>query len=260
MTSGGRSVSEDRPVLEVDGIFVRYGANVVVHEVSLSVGRGELLGLIGANGAGKTTTIDAISGFAEHGGSVRLDGVDLSSAPPHRRARAGVGRTWQSVELFADLTVAQNCLAAARTPGWGSMLSDLLHRPDPPEVLRRVDDALAAVGLTGDADRLPQELPHGRQKLAGVARALAGSPSVVLLDEPAAGLDQGESDAFGRTLRRVVDESGLAALLVDHDTRLVFDVCDRVAVLDAGELVAVGTPSEVRSDLRVIEAYLGVGP
>ena len=134
-------------MLHTAGLSVRYGSNVVVVGADLDVGAGELVGLIGANGAGKTTTIDAVSGFVRHGGTVHLDGTDLSSLPPHERARSGIGRTWQGIELFDDLTVRQNCLVAARPPGWKGVLRDLLHRPDDAATDARVDDALAAVGL-----------------------------------------------------------------------------------------------------------------
>lgn len=266
-TAPGPAGGEADAVLQVVGLSVTYGSHRVVSNVDLTVGRGELVGLIGANGAGKTTTIDAVSGFVAHEGTVSLGGRALDTLRPHERARAGLGRTWQGAELFDDLTVRENCLVAARGAVRGgspidsirSAMSDLLHRPDPPDVDDRVDAALAVVGLDADVGRRPSELSHGRRKLLGVARALAGSPSVLLLDEPAAGLDLHESVAFGRHLRGLLDGS-LSALLVDHDTRLIFDICDRVYVLDFGSIVSSGTPDEVRADPKVVAAYLGVAP
>ena len=258
MSRPGGASDERSIVLRATDLTVRYGTQRVVDSVAFDVGEGELVGLIGANGAGKTTTIDAVCGFVAHEGSVVLDGVELAGRRPHQRARAGIGRTWQAVELFDDLTVRQNCLVAARRPGLGGVVRDLLHRPDDPAAVELVDAALDAVGLTADADRRPSELPNGHQKLLGVARALAGSPRVLLLDEPAAGLDPSESRAFGSILRDLVDSTGVGALLVDHDTGLIFDVCDRVVVLDVGQVIAAGPAAEVRRDPVVIDAYLGV--
>jgi branched-chain amino acid transport system ATP-binding protein len=212
------------------------------------------VGLIGPNGAGKTTTIDAVTGFVPHRGSVRLDGRELSDLRPHERARAGIGRTWQSVELFDDLTVEENCQVAAAPASLRTTVTELV-RPTR-SVHESVTRSLDVVGLADDAGRLPTELSQGHRKLVGVARALAAGPRLLLLDEPAAGLDTAESTQLGERLRRVVDR-GASALLVDHDMGLVLGICDRVYVLDFGKLIATGTPAAIREDERVVAAYLG---
>ncbi|MFZ4518416.1 MAG: ABC transporter ATP-binding protein [Microthrixaceae bacterium] len=244
--------------LRAEGISVTHGGVLAVADVDLAVRPGELVGLIGPNGAGKTTTIDALSGFVPHRGRVLLDGDDLTGLPPHRRARAGVVRTWQSVELFEDLTVREHCEVAAVASGPLGLLADLV-RPRRRRDDSAVDAALEALELTDVADRDPSTLSHGLQKLVGVARALSSGPRVLLLDEPAAGLDTSESEEFGRRLRSLVDGGGPGVLLVDHDTRLVLGTCDRVAVLDLGSVIASGPPDAVRDDPRVVQAYLGVG-
>lgn len=244
--------------LRAEAVSVAHGGVLAVSEVDLAVRPGELVGLIGPNGAGKTSTIDALSGFVPHRGRVLLDGVDLSALPPHRRARAGVVRTWQSVELFEDLSVREHCEVAAVTSGPLGLLADLV-RPRRHRDTSAVEEALASLDLADVADRDPATLSHGRQKLVGVARAVASRPRILLLDEPAAGLDTAESEEFGRRLRQLVDHGGPGVLLVDHDTRLVFGTCDRVVVLDLGSVIAAGTPDEVRDDPRVVQAYLGVG-
>lgn len=251
------SAPDDQPVLETRDLTVSYGGLHAVDHVSITVRPGELVGLIGPNGAGKTTTIDAICGFAPSSGSIRFDGMELSGAPTHARARAGMARTFQSVELFDDLTVRQNLLVAAQSRGGSSLLIDLVRPVRRSEVDAVVEEALALMGLEDVADALPTSLPLGNQKLAGVARALASRPRLLLLDEPAAGLDSEESLVLGRRLRELIGVDGPAGLLIDHDTRLVFDVCDRVYVIDFGQIISSGTPDEVRSDHRVVSAYLG---
>ena len=244
-----------RPLLEVRDLSVRFGAVAALAGVDLTVPAGALVGLIGPNGAGKTTFIDAVSGFVESTGTVHVDGRPVHGAPPHRRVAAGLGRTWQSLELFDDLTLRENCLVAAQPASLVSSLLDLVrpgrHVDDP-----QVDAALALVGLDAAAERHPTELSLGQRKLAGVARALAGGPSILLLDEPAAGLDTDESAALGERLRGVV-AAGTTVLLVDHDMGLVLGVCEQVHVLDFGCLIRSGTPDEVREDPEVIAAYLG---
>jgi branched-chain amino acid transport system ATP-binding protein len=221
--------------LNAQQVSVSFGGVHALVDVDLEVTEGKLVGLIGPNGAGKTTFIDAITGFVRSRGRVELDGRDLSRLAPHQRARSGLARTWQATELFDDLTVGENVAVAARSPE---------------------DAERALAGLEPIADKLPEQISQGERKLVGVARALAAAPRVVCLDEPAAGLDSGESDQLGRSLRQVVD-GGTGMLLVDHDMSLVLSVCDWIVVLEFGKVIATGTPDDVRRDRRVVEAYLG---
>jgi branched-chain amino acid transport system ATP-binding protein len=222
-------------VLSARGISVSFGGVKALVDVDLDVLDGKLVGLIGPNGAGKTTFIDAITGFVRSRGTVELAGRDLSRLPAHERARSGLARTWQASELFDDLTVGEHVTVVGQ---------------------RETEETLALVGLEEVVDKLPAQLSQGERKLVGVARAMAAAPTVVCLDEPAAGLDSAESERLGRQLRQVVD-AGTAMLLVDHDMGLVLSVCDWITVLEFGEVIATGTPDDVRRDRRVVEAYLG---
>jgi branched-chain amino acid transport system ATP-binding protein len=247
----------DGALLDVRGLTVRYGGAVAVDSVDLRVREGHVFGLIGPNGAGKTSTIDALTGYTRpSAGTVTFAGRDITRLPPHRRARLLLGRTFQSVELFDDLTVEENLLVAAERAGAGAILRDVFL---PARASHRdaVDWAIAVCSLEDVVDRYPTEISHGRRKLVGVARALAHEPRLVLLDEPAAGLDTDESEELGRRLRALPEEHGVTVLLVDHDMGLVLSVCDEVQVIDFGKTIALGTPAEIRDDHRVIEAYLG---
>jgi branched-chain amino acid transport system ATP-binding protein len=243
-------------LLETSGLTVTFGGLNANDRIDLRVERGTLVGLIGPNGAGKTTFVDAITGFVSpSAGTVRFGGEDITRLAAHERARRGLARTWQSLELFEDLSVRDNLLIAAERPKWWSFLADMV-RLGGRSLDERVDWALEQVGLTEFRDDYPSELPHGRRKLIGVARALAASPQLVLLDEPAAGLDTHESQVLGTHLRHLLT-SGITVFLIDHDMALVLNVCDYLYVLDFGRVVAEGTPAEVRANPAVIAAYLG---
>ncbi|WP_300612904.1 ABC transporter ATP-binding protein [Trebonia sp.] len=226
-------------VFRAQGVSVSFGGVRAVVGVDLEIEPGELMGLIGPNGAGKTTFIDAVTGFVRYEGTVELDGASLNGLPPHARARRGLARTWQTVELFDDLTVRENLTVAAKDGGQAS-----------------VDGELELLDLKTSAEAMPWELTQAQRKRAGIARALVARPRLLLLDEPGAGLDTRQSAELGELLQNIAT-SGTPVLLVDHDMGLVLNTCERVVVMDSGSVIAHGTPAQVRGDERVIAAYLG---
>jgi branched-chain amino acid transport system ATP-binding protein len=234
------------PMLDVSGVSVRFGGHVALDDVRLTAAPGEVTGLIGPNGAGKTTLFNVITGLqAPQRGRVRLDGDDVTGLAPYRRARRGLARTFQRLELFGLLTVRENVELAASVRG---------RRPG-----RSADEALALVGLTAMGEVRADELPTGKARLVELARALATGPRVLLLDEPASGQDDAETEAFRDVLLTVAAE-GIAVVLVEHDVHLVMRTCARVHVLDFGRVLAAGTAAEVQADQAVLDAYLGAAP
>jgi branched-chain amino acid transport system ATP-binding protein len=247
--------------LRVDGVSVRFGGLTALDDVSLSVAHGEVVGVIGPNGAGKTTLFNVVCGFiAPEVGTVTWRARSLHGARPHDLAGLGIARTLQGVGLFAGLTALENVMAGAERRRRVGLASALLGLPraDRDELALRAAalEALDALGVADVAGRLPGTLPYPLQKRVGLARALAGRPQLVLLDEPAGGLSGDDVRDLGERIRAMRGE--MAVLLVEHRMDLVMGVCDRVVVLDFGRRIAEGSPAEVQADERVLDAYLGV--
>ena len=237
-------MSTSSNLLTVRGVMVRFGGVMAVGGVDIDLPGGRVTGLIGPNGAGKTTLFNVISGMQEStSGTVHVDGDEITRESPHRRARRGLARTFQRLELFGSMTVRDNVRVAAELAG-----------------VRDVDTAvnglLERVGLSDRADHTAGDLPTGSARLVEIARALATKPRFLLLDEPASGLDDLESEQLGSLLRSLVAD-GLAVLLVEHDMGLVMHVCDHIYVLDLGRIIASGNPDEIQHHPEVLRAYLG---
>jgi sulfate-transporting ATPase len=256
---GTRASHERLPshTLEVHDLRVRYSGVVAVDGVSLTVAPGEVVGLIGSNGSGKTTVIDAITGFTRPaGGQLLLDGQLINRWSAARRSRAGIGRSFQSLELFDELTVHDNLRTAADRRDVLAYVTDLV-RPATPRFAHEVSAAIEDFELADELDHVAKDLPYSRRRLLAVARAVAAEPSILLLDEPAAGLGEDEGSELRVLIGRLVRGRGMGILIAEHDVDLVMNVCDRIVVLDAGRVISEGTPREVQADPAVIAAYLG---
>ena len=236
-------------VLEVVGANVRFGGHHAVRDVDLACDAGAITGLIGPNGAGKTTLFNVITGLQETtAGRVVLAGEDISLLPPHKRARRGIARTFQRLEVFGSLSARDNILASAEIrKGWSR------DKRDPRAV---TDEIIERVGLGPVADDRVDAMPTGLARLVELGRALAQQPKVLLLDEPASGLDEKETDAFAALLVELAGE-GVAILIVEHDVALVMRVCSFIHVLDFGAIIATGTAEEIQANANVLDAYLG---
>jgi branched-chain amino acid transport system ATP-binding protein len=255
-------VTSEAPVLRLRGVTKRYGGVHALRDVSLSVGAGEVCGLIGPNGAGKTTLFDIASGVqAPTSGTVELDGTAVTRELPEVRARRGIRRTFQRVQLYGHLSVEDNVLTALEwRGGGGGLLGDVLGAPSRRSRERerrdRVASVLAACGLTDLRATPAGSLPIGQARLVELARAVVDEPRLLLLDEPTSGLSPGEADRFAGQVAALRDR-GVAVVLVEHDMSFVMAQCDRVVVLDLGQVLATGTPDEIQAHDAVRAAYLG---
>ena len=248
-------------VLDVSSVTKRFGGLTAVNAASFGVEANTIHGLIGPNGSGKSTLFNLITGiFKPDGGRIAIDGFDVTGAPSYRIIRRGVARTFQNIELFYDMSVLENCLVGTYTVSRAGAIAAALRprwvRAEEARTHEMAMQSLAFVGLDRLAGELARNIAYGHQRLLEIARALAGKPRLILLDEPAAGMNQMETRQLMRYIERI-GAAGITVVLVEHDMKMVMNVCRRLTVLNYGEVIAEGTPSEIQSDESVIAAYLG---
>ncbi|MBW4582967.1 MAG: ABC transporter ATP-binding protein [Tildeniella nuda ZEHNDER 1965/U140] len=248
--------------LEAKGLTRRFGGLIAVNDVSFTVNKGEIFGLIGPNGAGKTTFFNLITGLIPpSNGQMLYQGTEISRLRPHQVATKGIARTFQNIRLFGNLSALENVMIAQHVHSRSGVFTGVLGLPPAPQeertIRQRGMELLELVGLSDRADEPAQNFAYGNQRRLEIARALALQPQVLLLDEPAAGMNPNEKHQLSDFIRQIRDQFNLTILLIEHHVPLVMGLCDRIAVLDFGQLIALGEPAQVRTDPAVIEAYLG---
>lgn len=251
-------------LLETIGIVKSFGGLTAINRVDFQLEPGRIVSIIGPNGAGKTTLFNTLTGiYQPDQGQILFDGRSLVKLRPDQIAARGIARTFQNIRLFGEMSVIENILIGMHVHLRQSPLQTLLHLPafkrEEREAERRALELMHYVGLAGVGNELAKNLPYGGQRLLEIARALAAEPKLLLLDEPAAGMNPQETEEVTRLFRRIRDEKGITILLIEHDMRVVMNISERICVMDYGEKIAEGTPAEIRTNERVIEAYLGRG-
>lgn len=251
-----------KPILKVENLGIRFGGLQAVDNFHLEIGKNELVGLIGPNGAGKTTVFNMLTGvYQPTEGTIELEGVKMNGKKPHQMVEAGISRTFQNIRLFKKMTVLDNVKAAFNHKMHYNLFESMFrcgsYWKEETEVTVQAHELLQSVGLDEYADQLAENLPYGQQRKLEIARALGTGCKVLLLDEPAAGMNPTETAELMNTIFRLREEKGLSILLIEHDMSLVMGLCERLVAIDYGRIIAEGTPYEVANNPKVIAAYLG---